>query len=97
MTIPSLILKPIITERSLTHTSLGQYTFNVPKKSNKYQIKAAVEHQFSVHVLKVHTLGRPAVIKRTGRRRLPSRAAPTKLAIVTLKTGESISVFETQT
>lgn len=96
MNLNRLILKPVITEKSLAQTSFGQFTFYVEPKSRKHQIKTAVEQQFKVHVVAVTTLTGKPTQKRTGRKRLPAQTSMSKKAIVTLKTGESIPVFETQ-
>ena len=54
MDISTIILKPIMTEKSLAKP--GRYTFLVDRRATKRQIKAAVEAQFSVSVMKVNTL-----------------------------------------
>ena len=51
-----VIKKPLITEKSVGATTLGQYTFEVNKKATKVDIANAVEKLFEVKVLKVNTI-----------------------------------------
>ncbi|MBR5740692.1 MAG: 50S ribosomal protein L23, partial [Firmicutes bacterium] len=46
-----IIIKPIITERSMMDAQEKKYAFEVSKKANKYQIKDAVEELFQVKVV----------------------------------------------
>ena len=87
MNLAHLIKRPIITEKSLEATKLNRYTFEVDAKATKNQIKQAVTEQFSVDVIKVSTNITKGVIKRTGRRRLPTMKPNTKKAIIEGKTG----------
>ena len=43
LTAPEIILRPVISEKSITESSRGKYTFAVHNDANKIQIKAAVE------------------------------------------------------
>ncbi|MGI6468562.1 MAG: 50S ribosomal protein L23 [Syntrophomonadaceae bacterium] len=87
-----IIIKPIVTEKSMGLLADNKYTFIVDKKANKTEIKNAIENIFNVRVDKVYTMvvrGKP---KRQGRSmgRTPDR----KKAIVTLKPGQKIKLFE---
>lgn len=87
-----IIIKPVITERSMNDMAEGKYTFYVDKKSNKTEIKNAVEAVFNgVKVSNVNTLNLKGKKKRMGRHegKRPDR----KKAIVTLAEG-SIEFFE---
>lgn len=90
------LVKPIITEKSLGAASLGKYTFLVAKVANKNQIKEAVETQFGVEVTSVNTITAKGTSRRTGKRRLPGTSTTTKKAIVELKKGQTIALFETK-
>jgi len=91
---PRKIIKmPLISEKS-TNLRLGQnkYVFKVDRKANKLQIKKAVEELFGVKVEDVTTMmmyGRP---KRLGR--FEGRRPDWKKAMVKLKKGETIELFE---
>ena len=53
----SIILKPIITEKATSDSELNnRYSFVVDRKSNKIEIKKAVESYYQVNVIKVRTM-----------------------------------------
>ncbi len=87
-----VVIKPVVTERSMDLLADNKYTFIVDKKANKTEIKNAIEHIFEVKVDRVNTLNLKSKPKRLGRfeGRTPSR----KKAIVTLKPGHKIRLFE---
>ena len=62
-----IILKPVITERSMDDLQAGKYTFKVAKDANKVEIRSAVEQLFGVKVAKVNTLNCRGRMKRVGR------------------------------
>ena len=78
-----IIIKPIITERSMDALQAGKYTFKVDKKANKIEIAEAVEKLFDVKVAKVNTMNCNGRTKRVGR--YVGKTADWKKAIVTLK------------
>jgi large subunit ribosomal protein L23 len=89
-----IIRRPLISEKSTNlRTDQNKYVFRVDKKANKLQIKMAVQELFGVQVEDVTTMmmhGRP---KRLGR--FEGRRPDWKKAIVKLKKGETIELFET--
>lgn len=87
-----ILIKPIITEKSTAMMAEGKYTFQVPLKANKYQIRDAVEEVFQVKVASVSTMRMEGKTKRMGR--YVGKRSDWKKAIVTLKEGESIELFE---
>ena len=62
-----VILSPVITERTSEMMNEMKYTFKVDIRSNKTEIKQAVEQIFKVKVVEVRTLRMPAKPKRYGR------------------------------
>ena len=86
-----LILKPIITEKGTIQMELNKYVFDVLPKATKPDIKAAIESLFDVTVLKVNTLTLPRKKRRVGR--FMGYKAQYKRAIVTLKEGDTITLF----
>ncbi len=88
------LLKPIITEQSLKSAALGKFTFMVAKAANKIQISQEIAAQFKVHVLDIKTLIVKGKTKRTGRKRQIVKSPDWKKAVVTLKSGEKIDLFE---
>ena len=82
MSAQDIILKPIITEKSMSGLQNGKYTFKVAKDANKIEIAKAVEELFGVKVAKVNTLNVRGRSKRMG---LHSGYTPSwKKAVVTL-------------
>jgi len=91
----NIIIKPIISEKSIQLGSASKYTFLVDKRSNSPEIKKAVEKLFKVKVKKVNTVnvgGKPKYFKRAKVKR-----ADIKKAIVTLMPGNTIKIFEETT
>lgn len=62
-----VIIRPIISERSMSQSAERKYTFEVDKRSNKTEIKKAVEEIFDVSVEKINTSIVKAKPKRQGR------------------------------
>lgn len=89
-----MLLKPIITEKSMALAQTGQLTFRVTRAMTKSQIKTAVESLFSVNVLSVRRLSLAAKIRRSGKTRQLRQVSPRFKAIVTLKKGQTIEYFE---
>jgi large subunit ribosomal protein L23 len=85
-----VILAPVVSEKSYGLIDEGKYTFLVDTRSNKTEIKLAVEKIFGVKVASVNTLNRTGKKQRTkfgiGKRK------DSKRAIVTLKSG-TIDIF----
>ena len=90
----TIILRPVVSEKSYALLDAGVYTFVVAPDANKTEIRAAVESIFSVRVTKVNTLNRPGKRKRSRRTFTFGRRPDTKRAIVTLAAGDRIDLFE---
>ncbi len=94
MHIYAVIKRPIITEKSNILADLyGQYTFEVDRRANKHQVKEAVERIFDVEVEKVRIINMKPKRGRYGRR-MVVREPAWKKAIVTLRSGQRLEVFE---
>ncbi|MCK9445137.1 MAG: 50S ribosomal protein L23 [Tissierellaceae bacterium] len=61
-----IIIRPIITERSMEDMAEGKYTFVVDKRTNKSEVKKAIETIFDVKVEKVTTMNMVGKVKRQG-------------------------------
>jgi large subunit ribosomal protein L23 len=85
-----VIVAPVVSEKSYGLIDEGKYTFLVDPRSNKTEIKLAVEKIFGVQVASVNTINRPGKTRRT--RFGTGKRKDTKRAIVTLKSG-SIDIF----
>lgn len=83
----------LVTEKSTRMKEIDNYyVFRVNRKSNKQEIKGAVEKAFSVKVAAVRTMMMPGKPKRLGR--FEGRTVAWKKAIVKLKEGELIADFD---
>lgn len=88
----SIILAPVVSEKSYGLMEQNVYTFNVATTANKTQIKIAIEQIFGVKVASVNTANRQGKRKRS--RNGFGRRKNTKRAIVTLAEGsEPIEIF----
>ena len=85
-----IIIAPVVSEKTYGLMDEGKYTFEVDPRSNKTEIKYAVESIFGVKVASVNTLNRQGKRKRT--RTGWGKRKDTKRAIVALKDG-SIDIF----
>ncbi|MDH7481850.1 MAG: 50S ribosomal protein L23 [Armatimonadota bacterium] len=88
-----IIERPIVTEKSIAGTDQRKYTFRVNRRANKIEIARAIEQIFNVKVQDVNTIIVKGKKKRLGR--YPEGKTPDwKKAIVTLKPGQKIEIFE---
>jgi len=88
-----VLLEPVVSEKSYDLIQdLNTYTFIVDKRSNKTEIKQAVQAVFEVRVQSVNTMNRKGKTKRTGW--VKGRRKDTKRALVRLAPGDSIDIFE---
>jgi large subunit ribosomal protein L23 len=91
-----IILRPVISEKSMDLTRIGKYTFAVHVDANKLQIKHAVEELFKVKVLDVNVLTTKPKEKRRGTRRgrIVGYTSAWRKAVVTVAAGDKIEFFE---
>ena len=89
----SVILRPLLTEKSYATIKDKKYTFIVAKDANKTEIKLEIEKRFDVQVEKVNTLNCHGKLKRMGRSE--GMTSTYKKAIVQLKAeSPAIAFFE---
>ncbi|MDR1134784.1 MAG: 50S ribosomal protein L23 [Clostridiales Family XIII bacterium] len=77
-----VILKPVISERSMDEAANRKYTFKVAVDANKTEVKHALEEIFSIEIEKVNIMNVKGKLKRMGRNM--GRRAASKKAVVTL-------------
>ena len=87
-----VIRRPVVTEKNSQMQALNKYVFEVAGEANKTQVKQAVETAFKVGVTGVNIIKVPGKMRRIGRRQAMTQAW--KKAIVTLKAGDRIELFE---
>jgi len=87
-----IIIKPVVTEKSFSLLEDNKYTFIVDKRATKTEIRSAVEEIFKVSVLGVNTINVKGKPKRVGKH--AGYKADRKKAVVTLKPGQKIPLFD---
>ncbi len=87
-----VLRRPLITEKNAVLQAQGKYAFEVAGEANKHQIKQAVEKAFKVKVTAVNVMTVPGKTRMVGRRQVLTRSW--KKAVVTLKPGDKIELFE---
>jgi large subunit ribosomal protein L23 len=90
----SVIIEPVVSEKSYALLDANAYTFKVHPDANKIEIRQAIESIFGVRVTKVATLNRKGKRKRNRRTFTYGSRPDTKRAIVTLVAGDRIDLFE---
>jgi large subunit ribosomal protein L23 len=99
LTAPEIVIRPVISEKSIDESNRGKYTFAVHDRANKIQIKAAIEELYkkeNVTVVSVNVLTTKAKEKKRGTRRgrIVGHTTPWRKAVVTLAPGQKIEFFE---
>ena len=89
----AVIVKPLVTEKSTSQLErTGAYSFVVARDANKVEIARAIEQLFNVRVRDVRTMQYRGKERRLGR--FVGRRAAWKKAVVKLREGDSIEIFE---
>jgi large subunit ribosomal protein L23 len=93
LSVQDVVKRPLITEKAeRNREATRQFAFEVHRDATKIQVKQAVEKLFSVHVLEVRTAIVRGKNKRVGRN--TGRRPNWKKALVTLRDGDTIALFE---
>ena len=87
-----VLLAPVVSEKSYSQIADRKYTFKVHADAHKTQIRQAVEELFGVKVAEVNVVKVPAKPKRRGL--IKGTRPGWKKAVVQLREGESIEIFE---
>lgn len=90
----SNLIRPIVTEKSMQDAASGLYTFAVEKSANKAEIAKDLAKSFSVKVLSVKTVMMPQKTRRSGKRRLETKASSWKKALIQIAKGQKIDLFD---
>lgn len=90
----NVIIRPVVTEKSMNIVSNNKFTFIVSIHANKKDIKKSVEKQFNVHVISISTSVVKGKSSRTGKKRIEHLQSAVKKAVVAIQKGEKIGLFE---
>lgn len=96
MDITDVIIAPLISEKSMKDAGISRFTFVVSRKADKTMIRKAVQDKFKVSVLSVATVNVKGRKQKFGAKRIETVLPSWKKAMVQLKPGEKIDLFETQ-
>jgi large subunit ribosomal protein L23 len=92
MQLHEILRRPLVTEKNATLQAAGKYAFEVDRRANKMEIKNAVQAAFKVTVMAVNVVNMHGKTKRIGRGF--TTTPDWKKAVVTLKSGDKIDLFE---
>jgi large subunit ribosomal protein L23 len=87
-----VLISPVVSEKSYGQIAQNRYTFRVHKDAHKTQVRQAVEQLFDVKVVAVNILKVQAKPKRRGL--IKGTRPGWKKAVVQLKPGDTIEIFE---
>ncbi|MFY9422940.1 MAG: 50S ribosomal protein L23 [Bacilli bacterium] len=87
-----IIVRPLITEKTMKLVEDGKYTFEVMPDVNRIEVKNAIEEIFNVDVVSVKIINVRKKERRVGR--FSGYRPAVKKAIVTLEEGQTLDVFE---
>src|SRR5438477_10798373 len=91
-----LLIKPLITEKTLFLASRGWYTFAADTLSRKEQLVNEIQLIYPVHVVSVRTIAMHGKVRRSGSKGRTHRLADWKKVLVQLAKGEKIDAFDIQ-
>ncbi len=92
MELLNILVRPVITEKSTLLQEQNKYVFEITPNANKIMVKRAVEVAYDVSVLGVNIVKNRGKRKRFGPKW--TRTPDLKKAIVTVKSGDTINIFE---
>lgn len=87
-----ILIKPLITEKATALVSQNKYAFKVAPRANKVNIKKAISNLYGVEPLAVNIINERG--KRVTYGRIRGKKSNWKKAIVTLKPGDKIEIYE---
>lgn len=87
-----VLVKPMVTEKATNLSAVNQYVFMVETCANKISVSNAIEEVYNVRPISVNVIKMKG--KKVNRGKIAGRRKDFKKAIVTLKKGESISIYE---
>ena len=90
MQVYDVLIRALMSEKSMKDSEKGKYSFLVHRRANKYDVKRAVESVFKVNVVSVLTTTIKGRTNRVGARRIEITKSPFKKAQVTLRAGQTL-------
>ena len=92
----NIFVKPIITEKTMSLASQGKFSFVVENNATKPKIRAAAKLVFGVDAIDIKTVIVKGSSVRVGKTRAFKKSSDWKKAVLTLKSGQKIDLFDIQ-
>lgn len=89
-----MLLKPIVTEKTIREAEKKRYTFAMPSSMTKPELKKKLEKLFKVSIIKIQTAIMPGKNYRKGRRWIYGQHADWKKTVITIKPDQKIELFD---
>ena len=86
------LIRPLVTEKATDLAQLNKYAFEVSKQANKIEVKKAIKALYGVDCLNINIMNYRG--KKTSNRRIEGKKKNWKKAIITLKQGDKIELYE---
>lgn len=96
MNIAQIIIRPLLTEKSVRNEVLNKYSFHVSKDATKIDVKIALWQLYGVKAMKVNITKGYAKHKLGKNRKPIQKKAEMRKAVVTLKKGEKLDISKTK-
>ena len=90
----NILIRPVVSEKTYASMEAGTYVFVVDPRATKIDVRNAVEQAFNVKVTNVNTLNRKGKSTRNRRTGVVGTRPGSKRAIVTLRAGDTINLFD---
>ena len=87
------MIRPLMTEKSMTQAQTGWFTFAVPTEVSKRDIAHEISRHYKVTVAQVRTMTRRGKVRRVGKKMLHVTKSDWKKAMVRLAAGQTIEAF----
>lgn len=88
----TILLKPVVTEKTSQLVTKNVYTFQVHGKANKHQVAEVIKNLYNVEVGEVKIVNRKGKVKKVGKKMIMQQKPTKKIAYITLIKG-SLAVF----
>ena len=92
MNLSQILIRPVLTEKSVHQEVNGKYTFEVHHDASKVDIKNALKALYGVHVDAVNMTHVPSKYRTGKGRKLMEKRSAARRAIITLKKGEKLDI-----
>lgn len=90
--ISSIIVRPRITEKSVSMSEQNVYTFTVKRSANKFDVRDAIKALYNVTPVKINIVNKKPASRLVGSRNRMKHVAGVKKAYVYLKKGDTINL-----